>query len=76
MDSIIPCPKDSTACGMVAGSPAGLVFLLSPVSGECFKGFMLVCILKLLILKCKTRGYIFSWHKSAWLHGDKLIYAG
>lgn len=76
MDSIIHYLKDCTICEMIGGSLGGLFFLLSFMSGECFKGFMLICILKLLILKCKTRGYIFSWHKSAWLHGDKLIYAG
>lgn len=51
-----------------------VLFLLSPSSGECFKGFTLICILKLLTVKCETRGYVFSWHKSAWLHADKLIY--
>lgn len=76
MDRIIHCLKDGTTCGVAGGTPGGLFFLPSSASRECFKGFMLICILKLLILKCKTRGYIFSWHKSAWLHGDKLIYAG
>lgn len=75
MDSNTRCPKDTTTCGMMGGCLGGLFFLPSSVSGECFRGFILICILKLLILKRKTRGYVFSWHKSAWLRGDKLIYA-